>query len=130
MEATNEKSPWALLLLLMAAVLLALIVILMIIRSGPRWELSATNTAAGIEVEVHKEGEVMPTFKTLLPNHQSPQDLHRVNIDTFPPSAGKTTHRDETTKPGRWTVVIDGVEIDMMDRALIIDKTTELAPLK
>jgi hypothetical protein len=129
MEATNNK-PWALPLLLGAALLFALIVMVTIIRSGPRWELSTTNTAAGIEVEVYKEGEPDPTFKTLLANHQANQDLRRVNIDTFPSSAGKTTHRDETVKPGRWTVVIDGVEIDMMEHVLTIDKTTELDPLK
>lgn len=130
MEATNQKSSWAQPYLLVAAVLFALIGFAMYIRSGPRWELSTTNTPAGIDVEVYKEGEVEPTFKTLLSNHQSPQGLHRVNIDTFPSSAGNSTHWDETVKPGRWTVVIDGVEIDMMERALIIDKTTEIDPLK
>jgi hypothetical protein len=130
MEATNQKSSWAQPYLLVAAVLFALIGFAMYIRSGPRWELSTTNTPAGIEVEVYKEGETDPTFKTVLPNQQTNQDLRRVNIDPFPPSSGKTTHWDETTKPGRWTVIIDGVEIDMMERALIIDKTTELAPLK
>ncbi|WP_442485398.1 hypothetical protein [Aeoliella sp. SH292] len=130
METTKQKSSWAHPYLLVAAALFALIGFAMYIRSGPRWELSTTNTPAGIEVEVYKEEEPDPTFKTLLPNHQTNQDLRRVNMDTFPPSVGKITHRDETVKPGQWTLVLDGVELNIMPGRMIIDKTTEIDPLK
>lgn len=113
---------------ILGVLLLGYVALLVWLFDRPRWQLSATNTAAGIQIEVYKEGEVSPTYSTLLPNHQVKQALHRVTIDELPAGIGKTTHSDETLKPGRWTLQLDGIELDIMPARLIIDRDTELAP--
>jgi hypothetical protein len=95
---------------------------------GPRWQLSATNTVAGLQIDIFKEGEDSPTFTTVLPSHRVEQGVNRKTVDELPKEVVQTTHTDETVKPGRWTLIIDGVELDVMSHALIIDGDTRLYP--
>ena len=47
-----------------------------------RWQLSATNTSGGLEVEVFQEGDNSPTYSTMLSNHRVKRNIERKTIDT------------------------------------------------
>lgn len=114
----------------------ALVVVLLIgitsmmfwLNAQPRWELSATNADRGLRIEVFKQDNPTPTYVTVLDGHRVSRNLDRVTIDELPPDIGETTFADETLKPGRWTLILDGVEMDIQPARLIIDHETELAP--
>ena len=55
-------------------------------------------------------------------------EASRVMRTELPAELGETTFYDETTKPGRWTLLINDTEIDIMERAMIIDGKTSIAP--
>ena len=46
----------------------------------------------------------------------------------LPEELGQTTFHDETLRPGRWTVVLQETEIDIIESVLIVDGITEIAP--
>ena len=98
------------------------------LNNRPRWELSAANTDEGLRIEIFKQNDTTPTYATVLDGHQLSRRLNRVTLDELPADIGKTTFTDETLKPGRWTLILDGVEIDVMPTRLIIDRETEVAP--
>lgn len=98
------------------------------LNNRPRWELSAANTDEGLRIEIFKQNDQTPTYVAVLDDHQVSRNLNRVTIDELPPDIGETTFSDETLKPGRWTLTLDGVEIDIMEARLIIDRERELAP--
>jgi hypothetical protein len=125
---SNWKSPLWGLGILLAAMFVAVMWATLAVFNGPRWQISATNADAGLQIDVFKEGEDSPTFTTLLPSRRVEHNIARKTIDELPKEVGQTTFTDETVKPGRWTLVIDSVELDIMERALIIDGETELGP--
>jgi hypothetical protein len=112
----------------LAVMLLSVIWMGVSIFNRPRWELTAINVKTDIRIDIFREGEEVATYSTLLPNHQVTQSVNRVTIDELPKHVGQTSFTDETLKPGRWKLVIDGVELDIMERALIIDGEEELRP--
>jgi hypothetical protein len=125
---SNRKSLLLGLGIVLAALFVAVMWATLAVFNGPRWQLSATNADAGLQIDIFKEGKDSPTFTTLLPSRRVEQNIDRKTIDELPKEVGQTTFTDETVKPGRWTLVIDGVELDIMPRALIIDGETELSP--
>lgn len=92
----------------------------------PRWELSAKNVEAGVHIEIFKQNEANPTYSTVLIQRKISRNIERVTIDDLPPEIGETIFTDESLKPGRWTLVIDGVEVDIMPARLVIDRKTEI----
>ena len=116
-------------ILLVVAFLVLIISFFVWRESLPRWELSATNTPAGLRIEVYKEDESSPTYVTVLKQHSTSRDVDRANIEGFPTDLGRTTFTDESFKPGRWTVIIDGVELDIQPARMVLDGKTELTPL-
>jgi hypothetical protein len=125
---SNRKSPFWGLGIVLAAMFVAVMWTTLAVFNGPRWQISATNADSGLQIDVFKEGEDSPTFTTLLPSHRVEQNIDRKTLGELPKEVGQTTFTDETVKPGRWTLVIDGVELDIMERALIIDGGMELRP--
>ncbi len=102
--------------------------LILVMRAGGAWSLSATNTDAGVEVNVFQGSKSAPTFTTVLPGHSIPQSLDRVTRDELPPGVGQTTFVDVTMAPGRWTVDLNGVELDIMPARMTIDGTNNIAP--
>ena len=117
-------------LISIAAVLIAISMIAVHrwIATRPAWLLSARNTADGVIVEVHKEHESEATYSTLLEGCSLDHDVWRMNRQDLPEAIGTTTFSDETIPPGRWTVVLGGVRLDIMERALILEDGTEIRP--
>lgn len=124
----KHKSPPWIAIIFLVTVVATVIWAFSQILGRPRWELSATNTPAGLEIEVFQEEDSTPTYTTLLPNHQVKRNITRKTIDMLPGDVGETTLRDETMKPGQWTLIIDGVELDITPRAMTIDRAMEISP--
>lgn len=98
------------------------------LSSRPTWQISAYNSPQGIVIEVYKSNAAQPTYTTVLPGRTINTDIERASRMNLPEELGQTTFHDETLRPGRWTVVIQETEIDIMERALIVDRATEVAP--
>ncbi len=97
-------------------------------RSQPTWQMSARNSPQGVLIEVYKSNAAEPTYTTVLAGQTIITEVTRVNRRELPAELGCTTFHDETMGPGRWTVVVNNTEIDIMERALIVNGTTEVAP--
>ncbi|MGA0199517.1 MAG: hypothetical protein ACO3NK_10440 [Prochlorotrichaceae cyanobacterium] len=96
--------------------------------SRPLWQLSARNSPQGVILDVYKSNATQPTYTTVLKGQTINTEVERVSRTELPEKLGKTTFYDETLRPGRWTVVLNKTEIDIMERALIVDRSTEISP--
>lgn len=85
------------------------------------WTLSASNTEQGVSVRIYWRRPDRPCYVALLRNRHIPRDVQYVTVGQVPPDVGKSTFYDGTVRPGRWTLVIDGVTLDVMEQALYID---------
>lgn len=97
-------------------------------RSRLTWQMSARNSPQGVIIEVYKSNAAEPTYQTVLAGQTINTEVTRVNRRELPAELGYTTFHDETLRPGRWTVVVNNTEIDIMERALIVNGATEIAP--
>lgn len=97
-------------------------------RSQPYWEITLRNSPGGAKIEVFKSNASRSTYDLTLAELTFAEDVHRIRRPELPAEVGVTTFHDETIRPGRWTFVVGGREIDVMERALIIDRTTEIQP--
>lgn len=113
------------------AVIIAIPIVVMIawMSSRPSWQISARNSPQGVIVEVYKSDATRPMYRTVLTGQTIDADVERVSRMELPPELGQTTFHDETLRPGRWTVVVNETEIDIMERAIVLDGATEIAPL-
>jgi hypothetical protein len=96
--------------------------------SRPAWCLSARNSPDGVFVEVFKQNQIQPTYSTLLKGRTIPRDVDRLAWQQLPADVGTTTFADETLRPGRWILVLGGVKLDIMERAMILDDGFTLRP--
>ena len=110
-------------IILLTAILAAL---LLWFNSRPHWEVSAINTDAGITIQVYKSNEELATHVAMLEGKVISSDVMRSSRLEFPKDIGNTTFFDETLKPGRWTIIIEGSTIDIMEDSIIIDEPTML----
>ena len=94
----------------------------------PEWQMTARNSPDGVIVDVYKEHEAAPTFSTLIKGGAIVADINRVNRRQLPPGVGTTIFHDESFRPGRWTLMLGNVKLDIMQRALIVDDRTEILP--
>lgn len=117
-------------LIVVALVIIATPIVFMItwMSSGPSWQISARNSPQGVVLEVYKSNATQPTYTTLLTGQTINIEVERVARLELPEQFGETTFHDESFRPGRWTVVLNKTEIDIMERALIVDRSTEIAP--
>ena len=76
--------------------------------------MSASNTPDGVDVDVYWGNADTPKYSTTLARHSIPHDIDRVTREQMPHDVGTTTFYDVTMRPGRSTVVIDGVELDKL----------------
>lgn len=116
--------------IIVAVVVVAITIVATIawMSSRPTWQISAHHSPQGLIIEVYKSNAAQPTYSTVLPGKTINTDIERASRMDLPEDLGRTTFHDETLRPGRWTVVIQETEIDIMERALIVDRTTEIAP--
>jgi hypothetical protein len=116
--------------ILVALVIIALPLAAMIawMLSRPSWQMSAHNSAQGVVVAVYKSNAAQPTYTTVLTGKSIGTECDRVSRMELPATVGHTTFFDETIRPGRWTVVLDQTQLDIMERALMVDGAAEIAP--
>lgn len=108
--------------IIVAIVVMAIPIVASIVwmSSRPTWQISAYNSPQGIIIEVYKSNAAQPTYTTVLPGRTINTDIERASRMNLPEELGQTTFHDETLRPGRWTVVIQEIEIDIMERELIL----------
>jgi hypothetical protein len=116
--------------IIVAIVAIAIPIVAMIawMSSRPTWQISAYNSPQGVVIEIYKSNAARPTYSTVLPGKTINTDIERASRMNLPEDLGQTTFHDETLRPGRWTLVIQETEIDIMERALIVDRATEVVP--
>jgi hypothetical protein len=96
--------------------------------SRPSWQISARNSPQGVVIDVYKSNASQPTFTTVLTGQTINTEVERMARLELPNAIGETIFHDETLRPGRWTVVLNKTELDIMESALIVDRKTEIAP--
>ena len=94
----------------------------------PSWQISARNSPQGVVLDVYKSNAARPTYSTVLAGQRITTEVERVERMKLPNELGKTTFHDETLRPGRWTVRLNETEVDITERALIIDRSTTITP--
>ena len=98
------------------------------LATSPHWQISFHQSPDGGLLEVYKSNESSPTYHVLLKDQKIARNIDRVSRSELPPDVGKTVSYDETIKPGAWTVDLHGTEIQILERALILNKGTEIKP--
>ena len=98
------------------------------LSSRPSWQLSARNSTQGVVVEVFRSNAAKPTYTVVLSGQEIDTDVERVTRMELPVAVGKTRFFDETIRPGRWIVVLNKSEIDIMETVMIVDGVTQIAP--
>lgn len=96
--------------------------------SRPSWQISARNSAQGVIVEVYKSNAERPTYRTVLAGQTTDAEVDRATRIELPAELGQTTFYDDTLRPGRWRVMLQGTEIDIMEHLLIVDGASEIRP--
>ena len=114
--------------LLIAVLVLPVVAVFNWLSSRPPWCLSARNSADGVIVEVYRGRHGEPTYSTLLKGRTILSDIEQLTRQQLPAEIGTTTFSDETIRPGRWTLVLGGAKLDIMERAMILDDGSELLP--
>ena len=94
----------------------------------PSWQVSARNSPQGVVVDVYKSNAARPTYTTVLAGQRISTEVERATQMNLPPELGTTIFYDDTLRPGRWTVVVNKTELDIMERAMTVDRGTELKP--
>lgn len=97
-------------------------------RSQPYWEITLHNSPGGAKIEVFESNATQSTYDLTIAGVTLAEEIHRIRRPELPAEVGVTTFYDETIRPGRWTFVVGGREIDVMERALILDGKTEIQP--
>ncbi len=97
---------------------------------NPSWQLSVRNSADGVVVEIYKSDEAIPTYSTVLANRKVAREVQRCLREDLPADVGQTTFYDITIRPGRWTVMVDGAKLDIMECGLFDENDNLLAPAK
>ncbi len=117
-------------LILIVLILIAIPIAAMLawMSSRPSWQLTARNSPQGVIIEIYKSDANQPKYRTVLTGQTIDTEVDRVARSELPSQLGRTTFHDETLSPGRWTVVINDTEIDIMERALIVDGASEITP--
>lgn len=98
------------------------------LAARPGWQISLHQSPDGTVLDVYKSNESSPTYHVLLKDQKIARDVDRVSRGELPPELGKSLSYDETLKPGEWTVDLHGTEFQIMERALILNKDTEIKP--
>ena len=116
--------------IMIATVVLATPIVAMFawMSSRPSWQITARNTPQGVVIDVYKSNASQPTFTTVLAGQTVHTEVERISRLELPNAIGETIFQDETLRPGRWTVVLNKTELDIMERALIVDRKTEITP--
>jgi hypothetical protein len=94
----------------------------------PHWLLTARNSADGLVVEVHKSDASSPTYVAILKGHALAREFSRLDRQAFNRIGETTISFDETVKPGEWTVLLDGVRLQIMEARLVVNGDLELTP--
>ena len=98
------------------------------LANRPHWQISLHQSPDGAVLDVYKSNESSPTYHVQLKDQKNARKIDRVSRSELPPDVGKTVSYDETIKPGTWTVDLHGTEIQILERALILNKGTEIKP--
>ena len=77
-------------------------------------------------VEVFKSNESTPSYSTVLPGRKIPREIQRCLREDLPADVGQTVFYDITIRPGRWTVMIDGAKLDIMECGLFDKNDTQI----
>ncbi len=123
METSNSRIRKTIPVVATVLLILILVPLLMIawMQSRGDWQLSATNSPSGVVIDVFWGDAMSPRYSTTLAGKTIPRNIDRVIREDLPPDIGVTTFYDVTLRPGRWTVVMDGVELDIMEAGWDID---------
>ncbi len=118
----------ATIIIVLAIIAIPIVAMFAWMSSRSSWQISARNSPQGVIVEVYKSNNVRPTYTMVLTGRLINTEIERATRMELPAELGKTTFHDDTLRPGRWALVLDGTELDIMERALIVDGATEIAP--
>jgi hypothetical protein len=95
----------------------------------PHWQISLRYSPDGAILDVYKSVESKPTYHVILKDQKIPHQIERLSRVDLPPAIGKTLSHDDTVKPGEWTLDLYGTEVQIMERALILNRSAEIMPL-
>lgn len=127
----KEKSQLQIaLFLLIGLPILGIVLIVRFISNRPYWEISLRNSDNGVIVEVYQSDDDRPTSSERLPGISVARDVERMRRVNLSPEIGQTTFYDETLRPGRWTLIIDHFEIDLMERGMDVKEVTIETPAR
>ena len=117
-------------LILIVSVLAALAAAVWL-RSGPSWRLSAERTADGSRLTVTTTATVEPVYTVVIKGWSIGQPIGQLSpSDVSNGKAGEveTVFSDETVPPGRWTLKVEDIKLDIMLARLVVNDSLECGP--
>ena len=101
------------------------------LRSRPSWRLSAQRTDKGSIITVTTTASEDPVYRVVIKGWQISQPISRLSRDQVAASSTgevETLFWDDTVPPGRWTLRVGGVKVDVMEARLVVNDSLECGP--
>ena len=120
-------------LVIVIAILAASTVIVEIVylHSRPKWQLSASNANGGATVMVSTTSDAGSVYTVHIKGLRIQQPFHELTprqAEVAPVPGVHTLFCDETLAPGRWTLQLEQVKLDIMPARLVVNDKYECGP--
>jgi hypothetical protein len=110
---------------------ISLIVAIVWFRSGPQWQLSIDNTNDATVFTITTTDSTSHVYEVRVNEMSSDNQIHNLTrsaCENGKIARIKTLFYDETLKPGRWTVQIDDLKLDIMEARLTVNDKIDCLP--
>ena len=99
--------------------------------SGPTWQISAGTTGGESTITVTTSASQNPVYTVIIEGWRVRHPISHVSRAQAANDEAigiETLSWDETMPPGRWTLKVDGVKLDIMPARLVVNDSLECAP--
>ena len=116
---------------LVACFAISIIAAIVWFRSGSQWQLSIDNTNGATVFTITTTDSTSHVYEVRVNEMSGANQIHNLTrsaCETGKIAGIKTLFYDETLKPGRWTVQIDDIKLDIMEARLTVDDEIDCLP--
>jgi hypothetical protein len=99
------------------------------LSSLPSWQLSVERKDSGSIITISMTKSEGPIYKVIINGWRVSQPFNRLLLrETIPMREVETTFVDDDVPPGRWTLTVGGIKLDIMPARLIVNNSLVCKP--